>query len=145
MSSSERRIPAKAVDALQIGADPRGSHIAGSTAEIPDGIATGRAASSEEAAILNGTDWDRLWTGDVWKAIVTLRARHPDLVTQVLDCDHGLGVIYRGTNQADLSLTDEQISAMTYADLARDATRLLGIRRPRYLLSALKQLVGRHE
>lgn len=101
------------------------------------------AASYDEALLLNGPNWKSDWTGDVWKAIVTLRARHPDLDTRVLDCDHGVAVAYRGPNQAALSLSDEQIHAMTYADLAADPARLLGLCRPHYLLVALKQLAAR--
>lgn len=38
------------------------------------------------------------WNGDVWKAIVTLRATRSDLHVYTLDTDEGLGVIERCSN-----------------------------------------------
>lgn len=98
------------------------------------------AGNYEEALQINGALWGSPWTGDVWKAIVTLRALHPELETHVLQCDYGVGVVHRGRNTARLSLTAGQIDSLTYSDLARQPERLLGVRRPRYLLNALKQL-----
>ena len=63
----------------------------------------------------------RNWVGDVWKAILKLRAQHADLETCVLNCDHGIGLVYRAQNRSGLSLTSEQIDAMVYSDFAGDA------------------------
>jgi hypothetical protein len=38
------------------------------------------------------------WTGDVWKAIATLRVERTDLDIRVIDTDFGCGVIRRGVN-----------------------------------------------
>ena len=99
------------------------------------------AKSVDEAVELNaGTSWDGAWVGDVWKAILKLRAQHSELQTFVLNCDHGIGVVCRSQNRAGLSLTLEQIDAMSYRDLAKDATRLLDLRNPNYLDGCLTNL-----
>jgi hypothetical protein len=93
------------------------------------------AESIEDAANLNGS-----WTGDVWKAILRLRTQHPDLQTCVIHCDYGIGLVYRAQNNSKLSLTVAQIDSMTYADLARDPRRLLGLHKPIHLMEVLKKL-----
>jgi hypothetical protein len=99
------------------------------------------AESFEDAANLNsGFAWNRVWLGDVWKAILRLRTQHPDLQTCVLHCDYGIGLVYRAKNNSKLSLTTAQIDSMTYADLARDPRRLLGLCKPRRLMGVLKKL-----
>src|SRR5262245_22654143 len=64
------------------------------------------AQSVEEARRLNGPGWNTEWTGDVWKAILRIRARHSALRGCVLECDHGIGLVYRETNESRLSLTE---------------------------------------
>ncbi len=76
------------------------------------------ADSYEDAARLSSPGWNHQWTGDGWKAITALRVRHQDVEVAVLDCDHGVGVVHRGTNHSGLSLTPSEI----------DLTR---VRRPR--------------
>ena len=66
--------------------------------------------------------------------ILRLRAQHMDLLTCVLHCDHGIGLVYKARNQSGLSLTLAQIDAMAYTDHARDAKRLLDLRKPKYLV-----------
>lgn len=108
---------------------------------LPASAAEAVAASSyDEAGKLNGPGWDGEWTGDVWKAIVRLRAQHPDLETFVLHSDHGIGVVTRARNQAPLTFTEAQIGAMEYSDLARDVQRLLGLCPPHHLRSTLRRL-----
>ena len=87
-----------------------------------------------------GVAWNEAWVGDVWKAILKLRAQHSDLETCVLNCDHGIGLVYRAQNRSGLSLTSEQIDAMAYSDFAGDALRLLGLRTPRHLIEVLGKL-----
>ena len=52
------------------------------------------AKSYEEAWQINGPNWDGLWMGDVWKAIIVLRVLHADLRACVLNCDFGVGLVY---------------------------------------------------
>lgn len=99
------------------------------------------ADNFEDASRLNAgmaSNYD--WVGDVWKAILRLRTQHTDLLTCVLHCDHGIGLVCKARNESSPSLTVAQINAMTYADLARDAKRLLGLRKPRYLMAVLEKL-----
>jgi hypothetical protein len=58
----------------------------------------------------------RVWTGDVWKAWVKLRATRPDLKMCVIDVDLGCGVIRKGTQE-----TIELPEPLTYEVL--DANR----------------------
>jgi hypothetical protein len=99
------------------------------------------AESLDDATRLNsGFAWNKAWVGDVWKAILRLRAEHLDLQTFVLHCDYGIGVVYRGQNNSRLPHTLAQINAMTYADLANNAVQLLDVRRPRDLIPVLEKL-----
>jgi hypothetical protein len=68
------------------------------------------------------------WFGDVWKTMVTLRSTRSDVRAWVLDCDCGLGIVTRGIAEEKLSLTPDEIDAMTYDDLAADRKNLLGLR-----------------
>lgn len=96
-------------------------------------------SSIEAVAAENVPGWAGVWNGDVWKAIVHLRSLRDDLRVNVLDCDHGVGIIRRGTPDERLSLTLGQIREMDYADLARDRERLLGLRPPTFLEDALAE------
>jgi hypothetical protein len=80
------------------------------------------AASPDPAAAGGGA-----WCGDVWKAIVELRATRLDLGVETLDIDFGIGVVRRGTG-APLPLDPTEIDAMSYIDLDRDREQLLGLR-----------------
>ena len=108
---------------------------------LPSSELEARVAENLEDAIrLNGPAWNKAWVGDVWKVILRLRAQHANLQTCVLHCDYGIGLVYKAQNDCNLSYTLEQINAMTYADLAMDATHLLGLRKPNHLMSVLKKL-----
>lgn len=96
------------------------------------------ADSYQEAAKLADPSWNGEWTGDVWKAIVALRANHREFETHVLSCDRGIGFVRRGKNRCSLSGSTMSIGKMTYADLMADADRLLGLRLPVYLAWAMR-------
>lgn len=96
--------------------------------------------SYDEALRLNGPGWSGLWTGDGWKAVVALRSLHPDVEACVLDCDHGVGTVWRRPARRALGYTADQIAAMSYDDLVRDRTRLLGLRPPHHLLDTAAEL-----
>lgn len=78
----------------------------------------------EEASLR--PDYTGAWNGDVWRAVLRLRTR-TDLEVRVLDCDHGVGIVSRGTPSVPLSMADSEIAAMTYAQLAGDRQRLLNL------------------
>ncbi|MGH2950577.1 MAG: class I SAM-dependent methyltransferase [Solirubrobacterales bacterium] len=79
-----------------------------------------------EAALLPGGE---CWCGDVWKTIVWLRATRSDLEVYVLDADFGVGVVRRGSTRP-LALSTVDIQRLTYEDLERSRTELLGLRSP---------------
>jgi predicted O-methyltransferase YrrM len=66
------------------------------------------------------------WCGDVWKAIVQLRATRADLRVRVLDTDNGVGVIERGESET-IPVDPAALREMTYEDLQADRERLLGL------------------
>jgi hypothetical protein len=70
------------------------------------------------------------WCGDVWRAIVWLRALREDLEVHTLDTDFGVGVVRRGESEP-LGLDGAAVAALTYEDLARNRVELLGLRSPR--------------
>ena len=55
----------------------------------------------------------KTWLGDCWKAWITLRATRPDLHMQVVDIDHGCGVISYGKQE----ILDIDITNLSYEDL----------------------------
>lgn len=63
------------------------------------------------------------WNGDVWKAIVELRATHPDLTVSVVDEDWGCGIIQRG-QQETITLPKEEL---TYAMLEANRKEWLNL------------------
>jgi methyltransferase family protein len=83
-------------------------------------------ASPEAAEPDRAAAGDRGWCGEVWKTIVELRATREDLEVEVLDLDHGIGVVRRG--RSDAIALPRPIEGLTYADLDADRERLLGLR-----------------
>ncbi len=106
---------------------------------LPNSELEARVAESYEDAIrLNsGVTWNGWWMGDVWKAILRLRAEHADLKTYVLNCDHGVGLVYRAPNDSPIPYSLDQIEAMTFADMAKDRVKLLDLRKPSEITTAL--------
>jgi hypothetical protein len=75
-------------------------------------------------------DYEGVWNGDVWKAIVHLRSLHADLEVFVLDCDHGIGVVRRGIPADRLNYSAEEIMNLSYVHLEADRVRLLNLKSP---------------
>ncbi len=82
--------------------------------------------------------WDGTWSGDVWKAIVHLRALQNDLEVFVLDCDTGIGVVRRGRSKCSLSYTETEIRGMDYAALCLNREELLGLQPSEYITEFLQ-------
>lgn len=85
------------------------------------------APTLEQAARTKG--FSGQWNGDVYRAIVRLRARD-DLRVTVLDCDHGMGIVRHGTPDGRPRLSPEAVERLTYEDLDRDRAALLDLRPP---------------
>jgi hypothetical protein len=82
-------------------------------------------------------EWTGAWSGDTWRAIVSLRSTRKDLHIFVLDCDCGLGIITKGTPENMLEFSEEEIMNMTYHDLDRDRARILNLKDQSYLAQFL--------
>lgn len=80
------------------------------------------------------------WNGDVWKTIVHIRSNYDDLNTFVLDCDHGVGVVYRAAPEKRLNFSMEEIRSMSYAYFDSRRAELLNLKAPEYLNEFLKEL-----
>lgn len=78
-------------------------------------------------------DYKGIWNGDVWKAVVHLRSLHKDLEVFVLDCDHGVGIVRKGTPLDTLDFREDDIERLTYQDLERHRKRFLNLKPPEYL------------
>jgi hypothetical protein len=83
------------------------------------------------------------WNGDVWKTIAHIRSLHNDLNVFVLDTDHGVGVVYRGTPEKMLSFTREQINALSYEYFDKNRKELLNLKPTTYLDEFLKKIAKR--
>lgn len=97
------------------------------------------AYTPDEAALQGHPEWTGEWTGDVYKAVMQLRAERSDLSTCVLDCDHGLGIIRRGKPDSTLKLSLDQIARMTYEDFAPRRRELLNLRSPELFPSEFRR------
>lgn len=86
------------------------------------------AESLSHAASLKLPGWTGEWCGDTWKTICHLRSSRDDLQIFVLSCDYGLGVIRRGKPESKLDLTPEQITHLSYDDLASNPVKLLNLK-----------------
>jgi SAM-dependent methyltransferase len=83
---------------------------------------------------------DHDWYGDVWRAVVRLRATRPDLAVFTLDCDCGLAVVTRAAAEASLGLPPAALAGLTYPQLAADRARLLNLKPPAFLADFLAGL-----
>jgi len=90
----------------------------------------------------NNPDWDGGWSGDVWKAIVHLRALRDDVDAFVLDCDTGIGVVTKGRPKHSFSYTEADIRAMDYGSLCRNRQTLLGLKPSEHFESFLRWHLG---
>ena len=106
----------------------------------PSAAAAHPAASWQAAAQMGLPDWKGLWCGDVWKALVQLRATRKDLNVFVLDCDFGIGVVSRAKPETTLNLSESQIRALTYADLTGDRQALINLKPQEYLYEFLQTI-----
>lgn len=97
------------------------------------------AAAPTLAEAMSMPGYLKRWNGDVYRTIVRLRTRS-DLRVVVLDADEGLGLVTRGRNDDPLRLSDADVDALTYDDLARDRRRLLGLRPPTELDEIIAEL-----
>ena len=68
------------------------------------------------------------WNGEVYKAMIRLRAERSDLRVAVLDADQGLGIVRFGTPESRVDLGWERIRTMSYEDFAADRVHLLNLR-----------------
>ncbi len=85
-------------------------------------------------------DWDKYWTGDVYKTIIYLRIKRRDLRIFVLDCDWGLGIISRGRSGADIHFSKEEISNLPFSFFSKNRKRLLDLKSPEYFFDFLTRL-----
>ncbi len=73
------------------------------------------------------------WNGDVWKIIVHLKSVRDDINVFTLDTDQGLGIITKGTPQAKLNFTEEQIRQFTFKDINENRNEWLSLKPEGYL------------
>ncbi|MDH4188842.1 MAG: class I SAM-dependent methyltransferase, partial [Betaproteobacteria bacterium] len=82
------------------------------------------------------------WTGDVYRAIVHMRALHPELRVAVVDVDHGVGIVERGKPESTLKMTAAEVARLSYADLKADPQRLLNLKPRKWFDSWLKRFAS---
>jgi len=86
------------------------------------------APTREEAEDFAG--FDGKWNGDVWKAVVRLRATRHDLDVCVLDCDEGLGLVTRRPVEQVLDLSPADLEHLDYDALEANRLDLLDLKPP---------------
>lgn len=90
------------------------------------------AARIEDVIRLRIPQWDGTWSGDVWKALVHLRALRKDVDAFVLDCDTGIGVVTKRQPKHSLSYSENDIRMMDYGFLSNNRKTLLGLQPSEY-------------
>jgi hypothetical protein len=75
------------------------------------------------------------WNGDVWKTILHLRSLRKDITAFVVDADHGLGIVCKRTPDITLSLTQTEISKLTYYDFDKNRHQWLDLKPMEYFYS----------
>ena len=98
------------------------------------------APSYEEVRRINGPAWNGAWTGDGWKAIVAVRSGHLPAQACVLNCDHGIGIIWQGSGRPPLSLSLTEIDVLNYDALAANPEKWIGLCGPAQLQPILREL-----
>ncbi len=83
-------------------------------------------------------NYEGLWNGDVWKAILHLRSTRQDVNVFVLDCDHGLGIITKGTPESKLGFSPEEIDKFNYDNFAQNREMWLNLKKPDYFYDYFK-------
>ena len=100
----------------------------------PHKAAATPAESGTEARRIGVEGWTGTWCGDVWKTIVYLRERYPDILdVHVLNTDFGLGMIIPKKNCKTLELQVNEalynrINKLDYDNLVSDPTGVIGLR-----------------
>jgi hypothetical protein len=98
-------------------------------------------ADSIDRAKASIPDYNGIWNGDVWKAIVHMRSLCPELQVFVLDCDHGIGVIRIGTARDRLNFSEEQISRFSFTDLSKNRREFLNLKSPDFFETFIEELI----
>lgn len=94
----------------------------------PTEAAATPANTHEEAIAKKVPGWTGEWCGDVWKAIVMLKSNNTDVLSFVLNCDYGLGIIRKGNSFHNPNLSEIEIEQLTYKDLLINKTRFLDLK-----------------
>jgi len=99
-----------------------------------------RAYTSAEVAAMNLPGYDYIWNGDVFKAIVGLRATRKDIDILVINSDHGVGIITQGEADSPLTLTETQLANLNYADLDKNRESYLNLKQPGYFPTFISKI-----
>ena len=98
------------------------------------------APSLEAARAMPG--FKNAWTGDVYKAVVYLRSFRPDLFVAVLDCDHGIGLVQKGTPDSLLTVDLEQIRSLSFSELRASVGHWLNLKPAEWFEGGCGKLAG---
>jgi hypothetical protein len=96
-----------------------------------------RDEAVQKAKDLGIKNWSEEWNGDVWKAVVALHATRKDLEIHVLDCDFGIGLIRKGSNDNVLDLKLEEIEELSYDYLEKNRKNILNLKDPDFIYTFL--------
>ena len=81
-----------------------------------------------------------VWTGDVWKAVVSIRSFKKEVKVFTLKSNRGLGIITRGNPENIINYSKKEIEEMTYADLEKNREKFLNLKDKEYLTEFLESL-----
>lgn len=90
--------------------------------------ASAAAPTLGEASRTEG--WNGEWNGDVYRAIVCLRLKHPDVGVCVLDMDQGLGIVAPWLEPEPLARIDDEVGSLDFESFSERREELLNLRPP---------------
>ena len=89
-----------------------------------------RAHHKFEVYRMNLPDYNGIWNGDVWKAMVELRATRKDINVKVFDTDQGIGMLTKETPENTIQLSEKELGALSYEDLDQNRASFLNLKSP---------------
>ncbi|WP_133553955.1 class I SAM-dependent methyltransferase [Pedobacter duraquae] len=98
-----------------------------------------RAHHKFEVYRMNLPDYNGIWNGDVWKALVELRATRKDINVKVFDTDQGIGMVTKEIPENNIQLTQAELEKLSYVDLEKNRVDLLNLKSPAEFSKYIRQ------
>jgi len=79
------------------------------------------------------------YVGDVWKAIVELRATRDDLSVITFDIEYGCACVKKGDPESMFDLSHEEVARLSYSEMILNKAYFLNLKSPKNMLDLLDE------